>query len=493
MAEEGSVPDRAHTRVLLVDDDSALLDALERILKRSGSTVTKCESAMAASQLIVEGAFDVVLSDIDMPGLSGLDLLRLLRDREVSVPLILMTGAPTLESAMRAVELGAFKYLVKPPDIEELRQTVALAATTRPRTGSASRPRSEGSGSSGSSGIPAAAVAGLTRSSIASGTVLADRYEFRRLLGEGGMSQVWEAVQLRTGRSVAVKLLRTALNAQPEMRKRLLREARAASRVDHPNVVEIFDAFELADETPVLVMPLLRGQTLADHLAGAGGKLPLREAASLLLPVVSAVGAAHARGVVHRDLKPDNIFVCDEGHGRTKVTVLDFGIAKLASGEEPEGRALTATGALVGTPGYMSPEQAAGERGVDQRADVWSIAAVLYEVLAGVRPVHGDNVGQMLKQLYTDGIEPLARLVPDLPSEVTDLVDRMLSREKSERPDDLRPMFVLLGRYAGSPSPSFPPPAMVNEAPSSGVVSATQLAHAPTESAGPPPVARRSR
>jgi serine/threonine protein kinase len=306
------------------------------------------------------------------------------------------------------------------------------------------------------------------------------------------MSQVWEAVQLRTGRSVAVKLLRTALNAQPEMRKRLLREARAASRVDHPNVVEIFDAFELADETPVLVMPLLRGQTLSEHLARAGN-LPLREASNLLLPVVSAVGAAHARGVVHRDLKPDNIFVCDEGHGRTKVTVLDFGIAKLASGEEREGKALTATGALVGTPGYMSPEQAAGERGVDQRADVWSMAAVLYEVVAGVRPVQGENVGQMLKQLYTDGIRPLAQLVPDLPPELTDLVDRMLSRERSERPDDLRPLFVLLARYASSRAPSFPPPAMLNDAPPSGVVSATQLGHAPTESAGPPPVARPLR
>jgi DNA-binding response OmpR family regulator len=492
MAEEGAVPDRVAGHVLLVDDDRALLDAIARVLRRSGSTVTECESATAASELIVEGAFDIVVSDIDMPGLSGLDLLKLLREREVGVPLILMTGAPTLESAMRAVELGALKYLVKPLDFEELRQTVAHAAGTRARTGSASRPSGEGAAFSGSSGTPAAAVAGVTRSSIASGTVLADRYEFRRLLGEGGMSQVWEAVQLRTGRSVAVKLLRTALNAQPEMRKRLLREARAASRVDHPNVVEIFDAFELADETPVLVMPLLRGQTLSEHIARTG-QLPLREAANLLLPVFSAVGAAHARGVVHRDLKPDNIFVCDEGHGRTKVTVLDFGIAKLASGEEREGEALTATGALVGTPGYMSPEQAAGERGVDQRADVWSMAAILYEILAGVRPVHGENIGQMLKQLYTDGIRPLARLVPDLPPELTDLVDRMLSREKSDRPDDLRPMFDLLRHHASSQAPSFPPPAMVKATPESGVVSATQLANAPTESAGPPPVARGSR
>jgi DNA-binding response OmpR family regulator len=496
MAEVGSVPARAGARVLLVDDEDAVLSAIARILRSAGCTVTKCESATAASELVVEGAFDVVVSDIDMPGLSGLDLLKLLRDREVGVPLILMTGAPTLDSAMRAVELGAFKYLVKPLDSEELRQTIAQAAGTRARPGSASRPRGEGSASSApspSSATPAAAVVGVTRSAIASGTVLADRYEFRRLLGEGGMSQVWEAVQLRTGRAVAVKLLRTSLNAQPEMRKRLLREARAASRVDHPNVVEIFDAFELADETPVLVMPLLRGRTLSEHLAQTG-KLPLRQAASLFLPVVSAVGAAHARGVVHRDLKPDNIFVCDEGNGRTKITVLDFGIAKLASGEESEGAALTATGAMVGTPGYMSPEQAAGERGVDQRADVWAIAAILYEILAGVRPVHGDNIGQMLKQLYTDGIRPLASLVPELPPELTDLVDRMLSREKSDRPGDLQPLFVLLGHHASSPARSFPPPAMLRDEPPSDVVSAVQLAHAPTESASPPsPAARRSR
>lgn len=114
MAEVGSVPARAGARVLLVDDDGAVLAAIARILRGGGCTVTECESATAASELVVEGTFDVVVSDIDMPGLSGLDLLKLLREREVGVPLILMTGAPTLDSAMRAVELGAFKYLVKP-------------------------------------------------------------------------------------------------------------------------------------------------------------------------------------------------------------------------------------------------------------------------------------------------------------------------------------------------------------------------------------------
>jgi serine/threonine-protein kinase len=474
-------------RVLLVDDEAALLHATGRQLRLAGYDVTECDSGGRALDLLEGGEFDVVVSDIDMPGLSGIALLKVLAERRSQVPVILMTGTPSLDTAMSAVEHGAFKYLIKPVAWTELRETVERAARWRvdPPSGSQSRRGSSEPVGVSESGSP------ITLAGVVEGAVLGARYRVGRLLGEGGMSQVWEATQLRTGGAVALKVLHASLNARPAMRRRLLREARAASAVQHPNVVDVFDAFELGDGTPVLVMTLLKGRTFGDRLADEG-KLSLADACDVLLPVVSAVGAAHAHGVIHRDLKPENIFLADEG-GRTSVKVLDFGIAKLVTGEAPATVALTATGALVGTPGYMSPEQGMGEPDVDHRADVWAVGAMLYEALAGARPLSSENVGQMLKQLLTEGIPRLSARAPDLPSSVTDLVDRMLARERDQRPGDLREAYAELSRHATVAAPPFGPPAPA-KIPSSGVVSRdASLGEARTEVGDTPAILNRKR
>src|SRR5579862_9617713 len=398
--------------VLVADDEPMLLRAAERSLRGAGYKVTACADGAAAAELLLAQPFDVVVSDIDMPKLGGIALLQFLREREIDVPVVLVTGDPTMDTAILAVEHGAFKYLKKPVRSEELLDVVARAV--RRASISAERRRdSEGGALSGPSSMPP---------SIAVGVVLGGRYRLTRPLGEGGMSQVWEGTHLLTGRAVAVKLLHASLNSRAEMRKRLLREARSAGSVSHPNVVDIFDVFELPDGTPVLVMALLRGQTLGRRFAEKGA-MTLDEVTALLLPVVSAVGTAHAAGVIHRDLKPENIFLADEG-GTTVVKVLDFGIAKLISPEGQQGSAVTATGALVGTPGYMAPEQGFGERDVDHRADIWSIGAILYEALSGARPIEAENIGQMLKAFMAGGaMVPLAERRGDLPGDVTSLVD----------------------------------------------------------------------
>jgi eukaryotic-like serine/threonine-protein kinase len=476
--------------VLLVDDEPALLHVTARHLRAAGFHVTECEDGPSAVGLAESATFDVLVSDIDMPGLSGIALLKQLRQRQIEIPVVLMTGAPTLDTAVQAVEHGAFKYLMKPVDPEELRDTVERAGRWREGVSTGSRRRA----SPESSGVlPAAEAPSFTRASIAEGVVLAERYRMGQPLGEGGMGEVWEAIQLRTGRAVAVKLLKSGLNARAEMRRRLLREARAASAVEHPNVVDVFDVFELGDGTPVLVMALLRGRTLARRLAEVGS-LPVAEMADLLLPVVSAVGTAHAHGVIHRDLKPDNIFIADEGE-RTVVKVLDFGVAKLVSTEEQATGALTATGALVGTPGYMSPEQLGGERDVDHRADIWSIGAIVYEALTGVRALNADNIGQMLKLLYTGGIPPVSQRAPGLPRQLAHLVDRMLARERDERPHDLREVYAELCRHASTAAPAFGPPGAAKVAPTSGVmkVSTAELANARTEQGDTPAILNRLR
>jgi serine/threonine protein kinase len=281
------------------------------------------------------------------------------------------------------------------------------------------------------------------------GVVVAGRYRLDHVLGQGGMGVVWAATHLITRRAVAMKFLRGSVHDRPELRRRFQREARAASAVHHPNVVEVHDVFELDDDTPVMVMDLLVGETLAQRI-DTQGRLTVEQTAAVLLPVVSAVGTAHARGIVHRDLKPENIFLAQTDEGRTEVKVLDFGIAKLseADTEALVESALTGAGSLLGTPSYSAPEQLFGERRIDHRADLWALGVVMYECLSGTLPIYGDNLGQVLKMLTSGQIEPLEKLVSTLPVDITALVGRMLSRNVEARPADLREVLEVLQRHS---------------------------------------------
>jgi serine/threonine-protein kinase len=285
--------------------------------------------------------------------------------------------------------------------------------------------------------------------SLLPGAVIADRYVLLRLIGEGGMSSVWAATHALTRKAVALKFLKPELAKKSELRQRFLREARAASAVRHPNIVQIHDVLELDDRSPVMVMDLLEGESLASRVA-RDGPLPLVEVARLLLPVVSAIQSAHALGIVHRDLKPENLFLVSGAPGEPHVRVLDFGIAKLTGveGDAAQSAELTRTGSMLGTIYYMSPEQTYGERDVDHRADIWALGVILYECLTGRRPTEGENVGQILKSITTGSFLPLARVAPGLPADVTELVARMLALDRNGRPQDLREVATVLERHA---------------------------------------------
>ena len=289
------------------------------------------------------------------------------------------------------------------------------------------------------------------------GTIIADRYRLDRLLGQGGMGVVWAATHAITRRTVAMKFVRSSLQQRAELRRRLLREAQAVAAVRHPNVVEILDVFELDADTPVIVMALLQGETLGQRLAREP-RLSMTEAAGYLLPVISAIGTAHARGIVHRDLKPDNIYLSDEAEG-TRVKVLDFGIAKLLGIDRaPHDSMSTQSGSTLGTPSYMAPEQASGEKDVDHRADIWALGVIAYECLSGMRPIEGENAGQVIMRLMTTGITPLARVTRGLPKDVTSLVDRMLAREVKRRCQDLLEARSVFTRYTETSAPAFGEP-----------------------------------
>jgi hypothetical protein len=295
------------------------------------------------------------------------------------------------------------------------------------------------------------------------GAVLADRYHLDKLLGEGGFGTVWAATHSGTGKTVAIKLLKTAGN--PDVLRRFRREAKAVSAVNHPNVVSVHDIFDLPDGTPVMVMDLLAGRDLGARLQAAG-RLDLAETSRILTPILSAVGAAHAAGIVHRDLKPDNIFLHVRGDGEAEPKVLDFGIAKLTGREQDAMRSahLTQTGAVLGTPYYMSPEQVFGERDLDHRADVWAMGVIIYECLSGTRPYDGENFGQLFRAITVGQCVPLNDLVPHLPLEVTDLVAKMLQPDRARRLPDLSPAFELLRKYGAGrrtePPPAFGSPAV---------------------------------
>jgi eukaryotic-like serine/threonine-protein kinase len=317
---------------------------------------------------------------------------------------------------------------------------------------------------------------------LTAGSLIAGRYRLERELGRGGMGVVWAATHTVTERAVALKFLHGPSHLRPRLRERFLREARAASAVRHPNVVDVLDVFEFDDDTPLMVMERLYGETLGQRLArlkaaanaAASAALevtapegvlvtalpvPRRAAlslpatAALFVPIVSALSAAHARGVVHRDLKPDNVFIETDVAGTERVKVLDFGVAKLVQDGIVAGT--TETGTIVGTPCYMAPEQALGEKRVDARADVWALGVMLYECLAGVRPVQGDSVGQVVLKVTTEGIHPLSSAARELPNEVSDLVARMLEREPERRPA-LQEVLNVLASYTRCVRPSRP-------------------------------------
>ena len=248
------------------------------------------------------------------------------------------------------------------------------------------------------------------------------RYRVKELLGAGAMGVVVAAHDTELDRSVALKWLRR--DASGEAKKRFLREARLAGAVAHPGIVAIHDVLTTGDGQSVLVMDHLKGETLREYLKRKG-QLSAAATAHLMGPVLDALAAAHARGIVHRDLKPENIFLARGDGTEPRPRLLDFGVAKLMDRTNSSGE-LTETGTVIGTPHYMAPEQAFGEKGVDQRADLWAVGVMLYECLSGTRPIVAASVGQVLKRLALRDFEPLSRRRPDLHREVTRLVDALL-------------------------------------------------------------------
>src|SRR5262245_56021297 len=253
----------------------------------------------------------------------------------------------------------------------------------------------------------------------------AGNYTLDRRIGSGGMGDVYRASQRKVGARVAVKILHATSASDPEALRRFQIEAQAGNRIEHPGVIKVLDAGQLPDGRPYLVMPLLEGRSLADHLV-ANPRLPIDEACRIGIDVLDAVGAAHAKGFVHRDLKPPNVFLTTEG----KVVVLDFGVAKLLASDSPA--RLTRTGVAIGTPYYMAPEQIK-EHGVGPASDVYSVGIVMFEMLCGRLPFDAESAFDVMAGHLQKRPPPPRALRPDIPIPIADVVLTALAKDPKRR------------------------------------------------------------
>ncbi|MBP6832944.1 MAG: response regulator [Deltaproteobacteria bacterium] len=397
-------------RVLVIEDDSDLRALVAQVLRDEQFEVFEAENGRTGVDLALSSRPDIILCDVEMPELGGLSAFQAIRsDPALSrVPFVFVSGVDTsAQDIRRAMNLGADDYLVKPFTPDDLRQTVH--ARLRRHVLDATSP------DLGSMTLGPSAEALLA---------LESSVRILRRAARGGMGTVYEGVDLTDGSRVAVK----AAPFHDEMREaRLLRESEALAALHIPEIIALRRTVITADRTLFLVMDWFDGEDLGARLKR--GTLELPEVLAVGRRVATALAAAHALGILHRDVKPTNIFLRD---GRAdRAVLIDFGLARL-----PEAAPLTLLGGIIGTPGYLSPEQLNGVSEISSRVDVFALGCTLFEALTGRGPFAGENAMASLANVLMR-VAPLASSVrPETPAPLDALVAEMLSRDPAQRPSD---------------------------------------------------------
>jgi eukaryotic-like serine/threonine-protein kinase len=271
------------------------------------------------------------------------------------------------------------------------------------------------------------------------GSVIHDKYRVERLIGRGGMASVYSAVHLRVGNRVAIKILHPELSTNADLRARFLREGYVANKVDHRGAVRVLDDETADDGAACLVMELLEGQTVRALSEGRGMRLPHREVCEIAYQVLDVLAAAHDNGIVHRDIKPDNLFRTNDG----VLKVLDFGIARLREVGSVGGA--TQTGQMMGTPAFMPPEQALGRaREIDGQTDLWAVGATVFALASGQFVHAAETPQEMIVRAGSRPARSVAAVTPDLSPAIAAVVDRALAFDKVERWPNARAMQAAL-------------------------------------------------
>ncbi len=409
---------------LLVVDDDDTREALAELLRSEGYAVATARDGAQALDRVEAHLPDLVLLDIVMPKTTGMELLGSLRQRysPAELPVIMMSAKDQSTDVVAALGQGANDYITKPLDLP----IVLARVRAQLRTKEASAPRLE-------------RLDRTATERIAPGTLLDGRYLLEEKLGTGTFGVVFRARDEQKHTAVAVKVLKSTLGDSLEALERLRRESRAARELRHPNAVEVHELRVTADSVAFLVMEYLEGHGLDVELR-EHRILPPQRAAEVLLPVCEVLAAAHAREMVHRDVKPANVFLQETPQGE-RVKVLDFGLAKPLAASALE-RSITLEGSILGSPAYMAPERLRNQP-YDGRADVYSLGVMLYEMLTGRLPfvsADGDPLAVVTMHL-TEEPRPPRALRPDLPEAVEAVVLSALAKDPQ-----LRPQASVMGR-----------------------------------------------
>ncbi len=438
--------------ILVVDDDPAML-ALHEVTLRGAGYASKCVLNGTDALADVEWCRpDVVILDINMPGMDGLEVLARIRERftMLELPVVMVTGRVEPEYMIDALGSGANDYVLKAAPREVLLAKLRIQLELIKQVGAPSRrpaemevaeqdarfcagfltvvPKSVNHCPDCNAPMPSPGWPGIAGSSYGwLGRTLSGKYKLDRFLGRGIAAQVYRARDIRLDRLLAVKLVdyRTSDFASLVNRERLEAEALAMAKIESPHVVKIVEVLELRDGMFALVMDFVRGQTLR-QLLGAS-RPSYDETLDLGIQIARGLAAAHAVGLVHRDVKPANVMVSElEGGGRF-AHLVDFGIVRPAAGDP------VSTRFVVGTPTYMSPEQACGLDEVDGRLDQYSLGCLMYEMVCGRPPFDDHDPNVVLRRQVLEQPKPMGKYRRGVPEALESLVARMLEKRAEER------------------------------------------------------------
>ena len=405
----------AHT-LLVVDDHPDNRELFMRRLEREGFTVVGAESGAEALAVLGKGAVSLILLDVMMPGMSGIEVLQAVREKHTAaeLPVVMVTAKTQSDDVVEALGQGANDYITKPIDFPVA--VARIRAQLRLRR-------------------PARNEEVTDPHDLRPGLILDGRYRLETKIGSGNFGTVFKARHIELDHTVAVKVLRTSAGTDPDVMARFRREGISACRVRHPNAVAVLDSGLTARGVAYLVMELLAGYPLEDEMKGARA-LPVARSLRIAASVCDALAAAHRAGIVHRDIKPANVFLHQAG-GQEVPKVLDFGIAKIAGAAAVEQK-VTLEGWIVGTPVYMAPERFDGGE-VTGEADVYSVGIMLFQMLTGQLPFDagGDPLLVSVKHKH-DPPPALRSLRPEAPAEVEEAILAALRKHPQQRPTALQ-------------------------------------------------------